>query len=221
MKTLLILLIGFTSLFITSCNDDDELSPYYHRICQYHYRSAELIPDGSIIMIGDSITQGFCVSSLGSPSVNYGIGSDTTLGVLERISEYKLEKAKIVILAIGTNDFKWRSEDEIIQNYQKIISKVPAGVPVLISSILAIDESVAHRLSGRNAKIKSVNDRLYKLAASDERVHFLDNTLLLTGSSSDLKKAYHVGDGVHLNNEGNRIWRDSLKKAIKSIERKN
>ena len=80
-----------------------EISEYYHRILRYHERSVDSVPDDSVIFIGDSITQGLCVSAVQPNAVNFGIGSDTTTGVLMRIPAYMpaLERAKCIVLAIG------------------------------------------------------------------------------------------------------------------------
>ena len=56
-----------------------------------------LIPEGATIFIGDSITQGLATSAVSNQSVNYGIGSDTTLGVLKRLPYYNsMNSAKAV-----------------------------------------------------------------------------------------------------------------------------
>ena len=64
-----------------------ELTAYYHRMLGYHERMDGNVPDGAVIFIGDSITQGLCVSEVALQSVNYGIGTDTTFAVEEIIEE--------------------------------------------------------------------------------------------------------------------------------------
>ena len=101
------------------------------------------VPSGSAIFIGDSITQGLCVSAVFTPSVNYGIGSDTTLGVLKRIPKYQsLNRASMVILEVGVNDLKRRKDEEILSNYSSILKLLPSHLSVIISGILPVNEAI-------------------------------------------------------------------------------
>lgn len=94
---------------LETCNhsvQSSELTPHYHRMLEYHKRMDGNVLTGSVIFFGDSITQGLCVSAVASHSVNYGIGSDTTFGVLERLKYYRsINRADVVVISIGVNDF--------------------------------------------------------------------------------------------------------------------
>ena len=59
------------------------------------------------------------VTEVAARGINYGIGGDTTEGVLARLPEYNsLGRAAAVVLAIGDNDLqRGLSEAEIIANY--------------------------------------------------------------------------------------------------------
>ena len=59
--------------------------------------------------------------------VNYGIGGDTSLGLLNRLEYYNsLKKADKILVAIGINDFIFnRTSKEIIGNYAKIFELLP------------------------------------------------------------------------------------------------
>jgi hypothetical protein len=76
-----------------------ELTPHFKRMLTYHKRMDGNIPSGAVIFIGDSITQGLAVSAVYPKSVNYGIGSDTTIGVIKRLSDYKsLSRARAIVI---------------------------------------------------------------------------------------------------------------------------
>ena len=87
--------------------------------------------DGNIredsIFFGDSITQSLNVNSVTDRGVNYGIGGDTSLGLLNRLEYYNsLKKADKILVAIGINDFIFnRTSKEIIGNYAKIFELLP------------------------------------------------------------------------------------------------
>ena len=197
-----------------------EITQHYHRMLRYHKRMDGNVPNGSVLFIGDSITQGLCVSAVALPSVNYGIGSDTTLGVLQRLPEYKsIDKASTVVLAIGINDMKRRSNEDILKNYRSIIEHIPQNIPIVISAILPLDEESRPEWEGRNQdRIKNLNISLESIAKTDSRIFSVNAGSLLTDTSGNLADRFHDGDGVHLNSEGNGIWINVLRDGIQRAQ---
>jgi lysophospholipase L1-like esterase len=191
-----------------------EMTRHYHDMVAYHRRMDEQVPDGAVVFIGDSITQSLAVSNVSTNSFNYGIGSDTTFGVLQRIGTYRsLNRAETVVLAIGVNDLKRRDPDEIIRNYEHILEKLPKGMNIVISALHPVDDRLQGGLRS-NQRIQQVNQSLKQLAeASDLRV-YCDITPLLIDSDGNLKAAYHVGDGIHLSAAGYALWTEALRNAI-------
>ena len=205
-----------SELGIWQAGSPHEITQHFHRMLRYHRRMDGNVPDGAVIFIGDSLTQGLCVSAIKSPSVNYGIGSDTTVGVLQRLPNYKsIERASAVVLAIGINDMKRRSNDEILENYRAIIEHLPKTTPVIFSAVLPLDEETRDEWQGRNQdRIKTLNSDLKHLVLARDNVFFVDAGPLLLDEAGNLADIYHDGDGVHLNSQGNAIWIDALRNGI-------
>lgn len=197
-----------------------EITQHFHRMLRYHKRMDGNVPDGSVVFIGDSITQGLCVSAVACPSVNYGIGSDTTLGVLQRLPEYRsIDRASAVVLAIGINDMKRRSNEAILKNYRSIVEHIPENTPIVISAILPLDEESREEWQGRNQdRIRSLNSSLEDLANADSRIFFVDAAPLLVGASGNLADQYHDAGGVHLNSKGNAIWINALQDGVRKAQ---
>jgi lysophospholipase L1-like esterase len=197
-----------------------EITEHFHRMLRYHKRMDGNVPDGAVIFIGDSITQGLCVSGIASPSVNYGIGSDTTVGVLQRLPYYKsIERASAVVIAIGINDMRRRSNNDILENYRSIIELIPKTTPVVLSAVLPLDEEARAKCQGLNLdRIKSLNSRIEHLTSGSENLFFVDSGPLLVDESGNLADMYHDGDGVHLNSKGNAIWIDILRKGLQKAQ---
>jgi lysophospholipase L1-like esterase len=194
---------------------NNELTPHYHTMLSFHKRIDKNIPDKSLIFIGDSITQGLAVIAVSPQSINYGIGQDTTTGVLKRIPYYRsILKSKAVVIAIGINDLKRRNNDEIINNYLKIVKLIPRNIPVLFSAILPVDEVASGRM-GINKRVKELNNNLSEICNKNQRLHFLNISKLVINAYGNLSTDYHIGDGVHLNRFGNKIWIEKLKEYIK------
>lgn len=191
----------------------DELTPFYNKLVASHSRIDANLPDKTTLFIGDSITQGLAVSAVATPSVNYGIGMDTSYGVLQRIGKYKsLENAKAVVLAIGYNDLRRRKNDEILVNYKRILDIIPRQTKIIISAILPVDERIIG--IGYNGRIRKINNALKSLSQSKSNMVFTDATENLQDSSQNLAMEYHEGDGIHLNAKGYEIWIKALQKDI-------
>ena len=204
-------------LGLETARSTKEMHHHYSTMLSFHLRVDKNILDNSVIFIGDSIIQGLAVSAVSPHSVNFGIGHDTTVGVLERIPYYEsLTRSKTIVIAIGVNDLKKRENNEIIQNYLKIIDTLPSTVPVLFSAVLPLDEIASKRI-GINNRIREINDSLDSICATRNRLHFLNISPFVTGSNGDLLPKYHIGDGLHLSTQGNNIWISNLKKSIFEI----
>lgn len=192
-----------------------ELTKHYFRMLSYHKRIDSNVPAGSVIFIGDSITQGLCVSAVSPMSVNYGIGTDTSFGVLNRLKEYQsLNRASNVVIEIGTNDLKRRSNDAIVYNYQKIMEYLPTNLSIVFSSVLPMDEGVRVDMIGYNKRIRGLNASMKDLCAKSHRLQFVDVNPQLVDKTGNLSDQFHIGDGVHLNTLGYQVWIAALKKAI-------
>ena len=197
-----------------------ELTDEYNRMLAYQTRMDGNVPDRSVVFIGDSLTQGLCTDAVACPSVSYGIAGDTTVGVLARLPKYQcVRRASAVILAIGVNDMKFRDNQQIIQNYARILNALPQGMPVICSAVLPVDERIyAPRLGVKNARIAEFNRLLKTLCLQHSQCVFVDPGNRLADQTGNLSAAFQAGGGIHLNAAGNRIWIDDLRKAIGTIQ---
>ena len=188
-----------------------ELTEFYNKLVEHHKRMDGNIQENAAIFIGDSLTQGLAVSSVATPSINYGIGGDTTLGVITRLQYYKsIDKAKIIFLAVGVNDLLRRHDEEIIANYKIIINSLPEK-PIVISAILPVAEKY---VDISNEEIINLNNKLKKLVSKYKNITFIDAGNDLIDSTGNLKEDNHIGDGVHLNTNGYEIWIKALKQSV-------
>lgn len=198
---------------------EGELTGHYTRMIRYHEWMDGNVPDRSVIFIGDSITQGLAVSAVATPSVNYGIGGDTTIGVLHRIPGYRsILRSRAVVIAIGINDMRRRSDQEILAHLKRIPELIPPSVPILFSGVLPLDETNREGWEGWNRdRIQPLNTAIREWTATSDRLHFVDAGPELVNAQGNLASAYHAGDGIHLKSEGNAVWIRVLRSALDEI----
>jgi lysophospholipase L1-like esterase len=170
----------------------------------------------SVVMIGDSLTDGAEWREVfpGLAVVNRGVAADTTAGVLRRMDSITSTRARKAFVMIGINDFKeGRAVDPVFQDYRSIVSRLEeSGMKVFVQSTLACNEAKAEWITcaAIQGKIGDLNRRLAGLASA--RVTFIDINAGLAGAGG--LKPELTYDGVHLNGEGYRIWRDEISKFI-------
>ena len=202
-----------------------EITEHYERMLRYHQRMDGNVPDHAVVFIGDSLTQGLCVDAVATPSVNYGIGSDTSVGVLRRLPKYRsLERASIVVIAIGINDMTYRDNEAILENYSQILEALPRSAHVIVSAVLPVDETrmgTGNQRKGTNDRVRSLNVALAALCQKQpDRCLFVDVGAKLVDQTGKLDAALSDPDGVHLTSEGNKVWIEGLKKAVATLRQR-
>lgn len=223
---LLLLVILLKSNFILKVENklglnkqQSEISEHYVRMVMYHSWIDGCVPNGAIIFIGDSITQGLCVTAISGNGINFGIGGDTTVGVLQRIKKYKsLNQAKAIVLAIGVNDMMGRKNAEILNNYKKIIYEMPKNIPLILSAVFPVDENI-FKLK-LNERIVELNEDIKELCSKRDNCYFINSGVALVDNKGNLEHKYHIGDGIHLNANGYHIWIQELKKILNEVSNK-
>jgi len=187
-----------------------EVSRLYDDMLGSHMQLDGSVEAGSTIFLGDSLTQGLNVAAITHPAINYGIGMDASYGLLKRIPHYKsLNKASKVVIAIGINDFLRArlSPADIVENYKKILDSLPSDKKVIMQAVFPVDERID--LAGFNEKIIQLNSMLQSLA-KDRKHDFLNLRESFVDKDGNLKQELHVGDGLHLSDEGYSRWIQAL-----------
>lgn len=199
-----------------------ELGPFYYEMTRAYRSKDGAVPDGSVVFIGDSITQGLPTALVANPSVNYGIGWDTTHGVLQRIPDYtdSISRSSAVVIAIGVNDLKRRVNEEILANYANVIDALALySSNILISSIQPLDgRTLEFTDDFNNARIIALNEALQGFTEQESSVKYLNSMSRMANEDGQLRVDYHTGDGIHLNATGNLAWADCLRIALASTE---
>ena len=174
---------------------------------------------------GDSITS-MLGNTLGNDSFNFAIGGMSAISQLEQLklltaARIRCERA---IVALGTNDAIYRTmDDQFIKNMQQIIMTVKNDMgakqvvllPAFYSTVEASrDVSVAAPIP----RVDKFNELLGKVAVA-QRLS-VDGSTLQPLFEGKALKADLTSDGVHLNLEGKKIYREALLKIVANLDKK-
>jgi lysophospholipase L1-like esterase len=188
---------------------------YAKRVARFE---AEPLAPGSIVFLGNSITEGGRWKKLtgDSSAVNRGIGGDITFGVLRRLNEIISAKPSKVFLLIGINDIGKDIPGAVIaDNIRKIIERFKSESPdtkIYVQSIFPINAEIRNfpQHYDKNEYVKKANEHIRTVAAKS-KVTFIDTHRLFSDERGLLKSTF-TNDGLHINADGYLLWVNHLKK---------
>lgn len=188
---------------------EENTKPKYSENKTYKLFSIYQTEQADIIMLGDSITFGINWNELfNKPIINRGIGGDTTTGFLFRIEQVIKLKPKKVFIMGGINDIRrYKEVPYIFSNYKKIITILRKNniIPYVQSTLLTNDHNY-------NSKVIELNILLKKYCETNN-IQFIDLNKEL--SKNTLLLEQYTIDGIHLNADGYKVWRELIEDYIK------
>lgn len=176
---------------------------------------------GSLVFLGDSITQGWGDDIGGSfPGVkvaNRGISGDTTRGVLIRLKEDVLSlKPAGVVLLIGTNDLEEQADPETIAGNLKLILAELKGhdakMPIVLCQVFPSSASKKRPAE----QIKKVNQLYAAAVKGDKQVTFIETWPLFADAQGDAKKE-EFPDLLHPNKAGYAKWASAIRPVLATL----
>lgn len=181
--------------------------------------------DADLLLIGDSITQGWEGAGKNvwakhyAPrnAVNLGIGGDRTQHVLWRLDNGNIEgiSPKAAVLMIGTNNSGDNSSEEIADGVEAIVKKLRTKLPKTKVLVLAIFPRGANAEDKRRQVNTKANEQIAKLA-DNEMVYFLDIGPKFVDQDGNLSKEV-MPDLLHLNEASYATWAESIEPKLKEL----
>ena len=169
-------------------------------------------PEGAVLFVGDSITQGADLASLfpGQAVSNHGIAADRTQGVLHRMDQITRGTPSKIFLMIGTNDLHQDGAEP-----SRIASRVGTIIDTLrdrepqaelhVVGILPRAASMAEAVAEANMGIRDEAERA--------GVTYIDLTSVMADGDGKIRDELTYDD-LHLSKEGYRVWADSLRPCV-------
>jgi len=173
------------------------------------------IESASIVMLGDSLTEGApwreltgCLSL-----VNRGIGGDTTTRLRGRLDEVLKLKPRAIFLMIGVNDISLSvPRSTSVENLRAILDRLErADTQLLLAYVLPVTASYAKK--GMNGSITDLNAAIAGVLAEHSKTRTIDIRPLMRGSDGALREELSY-DGLHLSPKGYAVWRDAIAPQI-------
>lgn len=193
---------------------------YYKRFLQFETETP--ISPKDIVMVGNSLTEngGNWSKRLNKKNIrNRGIIGDEALGICQRLFQILPGTPQKLFLMAGINDVSHDlSTDSVVTLITKVIEKIQTESPrtkLYIQSLLPINESFGRykTMIGKTDLIPEINRKLEALA-KEKKIPFIHLFPLFTEKNSNVMRKELTTDGLHLTEEGYRIWSKALKRYL-------
>ena len=193
---------------------------YYQRYRKF--QAEEPISSQDIVMLGNSLTEGGGDWSkrLKTENVrNRGIVGDEIMGIYDRLDQILPGKPRKIFLLTGVNDVSHDlSTDSLVTLMDFLLNEIQTKSPetkLYLQSLLPINESFGRykKLIGKTDQIPEINAKLKELA-NKRNITFIDLFPLFTEKKTNILREKLTADGLHLNEEGYRIWVKELKEYL-------
>ena len=196
------------------------------------------IGHNKIVFLGNSITYGmrnyhkvFNVNNI----VNRGISGDYTEGVLNRLDEIIYYKPVAIFLLIGLNDFfddnslrPQRTPENIGKNIISIAKTIKKGSPnskIYIQTIMPINNKqyledkpyVEFLWKGYSPSINKQVLQLNNFIIQNKEFEIIDLHPSFLNNSGSMNRNFSR-DGVHLNENGYKVWIEKLMPYVESFK---
>ncbi|MDR2387347.1 MAG: GDSL-type esterase/lipase family protein [Deltaproteobacteria bacterium] len=188
-----------------------------------------------MVLLGDSLTEYWNWSEVTSKLkvINQGIGGDTSMGLLSRVSYAADLRPKIISLQVGINDLSQGLEpSEIAENHLLIWKEINQKTPqshLIVNSLMplrrekldwATDTLHNHKVRQTNQLLKAnyqkVKNGLVDQLRFEKGLSWLDLYSLCADPEGELP-AHMTDDGVHLTWSAYWTWTEALKRHLALI----
>lgn len=197
---------------------------HQQRMAQFEQEGG--IDSTTIVMLGNSLTENGkdWQERLGTTKhvVNRGIIGDNTVGMAERLYQITPYHPKAIFLMAGINDMVGNTTYEVVANHViTLIEAIRSQSPqtqLFVQSILPINETDGRwkTLAGRTDDIPFAN-MLIRAYCETHDIPFVDIFPRMVRGRSNMLRQELTNDGLHLSEQGYRVWAFELKRFINKL----
>lgn len=171
--------------------------------------------DADIVFFGDSITRDSDFRKYFDEQkiVNLGLGSDTIMGMIDRIPMVVSVKPEKIFLMGGINGLNDDNVDDCAKSYADLLDRLHSALPdaeIIVQSVLpiAFKNETANTNICHNTSIEQFNAKIEEVAA-ERGIDFIDlySLYYLNGEMNPSL----TRDGVHLHPEAYDLWANAIR----------
>jgi lysophospholipase L1-like esterase len=168
-------------------------------------------PEDGILFVGSSSVRlwSTAVAFPGKRIINRGFGGSELSDVIHFYEQViRPYSAKKIFLYAGDNDIAYgKSADQVFQDYKELVALLRADLPD--SELIFISIKPSKLRWEKWSIMVDANRLVHDYAAKHHNLDYADLAAPLLDSDG-MPKDVFVDDGLHLNEEGYRLWQETL-----------
>ena len=232
LKKILFLAMSICTLSAVAQDTALEAQEQAHKYTDYYYQRKSLfaelpVTSEDIVFFGNSLTNGGRWHEIfDNPNIkNRGIVGDIIQGLYDRADLILNGQPKKIFLLIGTNDISHHvGSDSIAKALDKLITRIKKECPntqLYLQSLLPYNNDFKRykNLFGEENTVLEGNV-LYEQVARKHNVPWINLFPWFADRECKLRKEL-TNDGVHLKENGYKIWRNEIAKYVESESKFN
>ena len=174
-------------------------------------------PENGIVFVGSSSIRLWKTKEAfpDLPVINRGFGG-SEMGDAARFAERIViaYKPKTVIAFAGGNDIHGgKTPEQVADAFKELVKKVHAALPKTKVYFISLFPNVAR--AAEDEKCKKANDLIREFAKTDERLGYLDTRSRMESPEGKARPELLRPDGLHMNDDGYKIWNEIVGKILK------
>jgi lysophospholipase L1-like esterase len=148
------------------------------------------------------------------PVINRGFGGSHASEVNHYADRIVLKYApRTIVFYAGDNDINdGKSPERVADDFRKFVALVHARLPETRIVYLPIKPSVARW--NKWPQMQATNALVEEFTAGDPRLDYVDTATPMLGSDGRPRSELLLGDGLHMNADGYKIWADLLREKL-------
>jgi len=179
-------------------------------------------PKGKVLFLGSSSIVRWNTDKLfpGHTTINRGFGGSQISDSLEFADRILIPyQPQTVVFYAGDNDIAaGRSPAQVVDDYKALVATAHAALPKTKFVFVAIKPST--RRWNLWGKMKQANEAVAAFSKSDPRLEYLDIASGMLGADGKPKKELLAKDGLHLSDEGYKLWTSLAEPLIGKPDKK-
>lgn len=180
---------------------------YQNEVLQLTRRSQQT--QNIVAFFGDSNMTGLATSNLTPRSENYSVPGEVIEGLVDNIPNFDLSGVRMIVLAIGTNDWGRNRYGTVEEYYRKLLHMLPQNIPVIVNSISPVNHKNNFSMAFPE-NVRAINLKVEAICKEFPNCRFVDIASLLSDKDGFLAPQYDVGDGLHLSTAAYAVWTKAL-----------
>ncbi|NQV25382.1 MAG: hypothetical protein HQ518_13555 [Rhodopirellula sp.] len=174
-------------------------------------------PQGANLFVGSSSIRLWKIdkSFPDFKTINRGFGGSEIADSIHFADRIILKyRPAVVLLYAGDNDISHgKSAETVAADFQKFVAVVRKDLPDAVIAFIAIKPSI--KRWSLVAEIQQANEAVAAICNKDEKLTYVDIFQPMLGQDGKPRPELFLKDGLHLNEEGYRVWASIVRPLLK------